>query len=68
MLTGARGAAAVDLGALAALAAAAGELLLSEALELLELNPVIASPAGAVAVDALARLGVYGRAALVFGS
>ena len=55
LLTGARGSAAVDLGAVAALAAACGELLLREGLALLELNPVIASPAGAVAVDALAR-------------
>ena len=54
MLAGARGGPAVDIAALAALAAAAGELLLSEGLELLELNPVIATPAGAVAVDALA--------------
>ena len=55
LLTGARGGEAVDLRALAALAAAAGELLLRERLELLELNPVIATPAGAIAVDALAR-------------
>jgi len=56
VLTGARGGTAVDLPALVALAAAAGELLLSEPLELLELNPVIAMASGAVAVDALARL------------
>jgi hypothetical protein len=55
LLTGARGRAPVDLAALSALAAAAGELLLSEPLELLELNPVIASAHGAIAVDALAR-------------
>jgi acetyl-CoA synthetase len=55
LLDGARGHAAVDVDALAALAARAGELLLSEPLELLELNPVIANPEGAVAVDALAR-------------
>ena len=55
VLTGARGGAAVDLAALAALAAAAGELLLAERLELLELNPVIATPDGPVAVDAVAR-------------
>jgi len=54
-LDGARGGAAVDLAALAALAAGAGELLLAERLTLLELNPVIAGPAGAVAVDAVAR-------------
>ena len=46
LLTGARGGAAVDLPALAAFVAAAGELLLAEGLELLELNPVIATPAG----------------------
>ena len=55
LLTGARGTAPVDLAALAALAAAAGDLLLAEGLALLELNPVIAGPGGAVAVDALAR-------------
>ena len=32
-----------------------GELLLEESLELIELNPVLAGPAGAVAVDAAAR-------------
>jgi hypothetical protein len=32
-----------------------GELLHEESLELLELNPVLAGPAGAVAVDATAR-------------
>jgi acyl-CoA synthetase (NDP forming) len=55
LLTGARGGTPVDLAALARLAAGAGELLLSEPLDLLELNPVIASPQRAVAVDALAR-------------
>ncbi len=55
VLTGGRGGAAVDLAAVCALAAAAGDLLLDERLELLELNPVIASPSGAVAVDAVAR-------------
>ena len=55
LLTGARGRPPVDLGALARLAAAAGDLLLAEGLVLLELNPVIAGPEGAVAVDAVAR-------------
>ena len=32
-----------------------GELLLDESLELVELNPVLAGPGGAVAVDATAR-------------
>jgi len=54
-LTGARGGSPVDLTALAELAAAAGDVLLAERLTLLELNPVIAGPAGAVAVDAVAR-------------
>jgi acetyl-CoA synthetase len=55
LLTGARGAAAADIGAIAALASACGDLALREGLTLLELNPVIASPAGVVAVDAVAR-------------
>jgi acyl-CoA synthetase (NDP forming) len=55
LLTGARGGAAVDLPALAALATAAGDLALAQELTLLELNPVIASAGGAVAVDAVAR-------------
>ena len=53
-LLGDRGRDAVHLYALAALAAAAGWALIDQGLELLELNPVIAGPAGAVAVDALA--------------
>jgi acetyl-CoA synthetase len=52
ILTGARGSAGVDLPALAALAARCSEI---EGLALLELNPVIASPSGAVAVDAVAQ-------------
>ena len=55
LLTGARGALPVDLPALAALAARAGDVLLDEGLTLLELNPVIARPDAAVAVDAVAR-------------
>jgi acetate---CoA ligase (ADP-forming) len=55
LLTDTRGTASVDVDSLAALAAGAGELLLTEPLELLELNPVIATAAGAVAVDAVAR-------------
>ena len=55
LLTGARGALPVDLPALAALAARAGDVLLDERLTLLELNPVIARPDAAVAVDAVAR-------------
>ena len=56
VLLGARGRAAVDLGALVAVALAAGRALLKLDLELVELNPVIAGPAGAVAVDAVVRL------------
>jgi hypothetical protein len=55
LLTGGRGTPAVALPQLAELAAAAGRLLLDAGLGLLELNPVIATPHGAVAVDAVAR-------------
>lgn len=57
LLTGARGSEAADIGAVAELAARAGELLLSEGLELLELNPVFVARAGAgaIVVDAVAR-------------
>ncbi len=55
LLTGGRGAAAVDLDALADLAAAAGRALLQARLSVVELNPVIATPQGAVAVDAVVR-------------
>jgi acyl-CoA synthetase (NDP forming) len=55
LLTGARGGEPVDLGALARLASACGELLIDEGLGLLELNPVIARPDGAAAADALIR-------------
>jgi acetate---CoA ligase (ADP-forming) len=48
---------AVDVTGAAELAARAGALLLEEGLELIELNPVIVSPRGAVAVDALVRTG-----------
>jgi len=57
VLSGGRGSAAVDLAALAALAARAGELALDRDLSLLELNPVAANADGAVALDALARAG-----------
>jgi predicted CoA-binding protein len=60
LLSGARGGGAVDLAALAELAARAGELLLAEELTLLELNPVIASAEGAVAIDAVAQTLVNG--------
>ncbi|MCX6463187.1 MAG: acetate--CoA ligase family protein [Pseudonocardiales bacterium] len=52
VLTGARGAEPVDLDALADVVVAAGDLLLAadDVVEL-DLNPVLAGPAGAVAVD-----------------
>ncbi len=55
LLDGRRGREAVDSSAVARLAQRAGELLLEAALAEIELNPVIASAAGAVAVDALVR-------------
>ncbi len=55
LLTGARGSEPVDLAAVAAAAAAIGAAALAEDLVLLEVNPLIAGPAGCVAVDALAR-------------
>jgi acetate---CoA ligase (ADP-forming) len=55
LLVGARGGAAVDVGAVARLAARLGEVLLEESLGLVELNPVIASASGVVAVDASVR-------------
>jgi len=53
LLTGGRGRTPLDVDAAARLAVAAGELLLDAGLALLELNPVIVHPEGAVAVDAL---------------
>jgi len=55
LFAGSRGAAPIDLDALAALAVAAGRALLAERLTLVELNPVIVSASGAVAVDAVVR-------------
>jgi acetyl-CoA synthetase len=55
LLTGGRGSAPVDLSAVARMAQRVGQLLREESLELLELNPVLAGPHGAVAVDATAR-------------
>ena len=56
LLTGLRGGPGVDLAAAAQVAARTGELLLEAGLAEVELNPVIVSAAGAVAVDALVRL------------
>jgi acetyl-CoA synthetase len=54
LLTGARGGAPLDLAAAARLGAQVGDLLLSEGLALIELNPVLVHEQGALAVDALA--------------
>jgi acetyl-CoA synthetase len=55
LLTGARGRAGVDLDAVGRLAAAVARAALDHDLALVELNPVIARPDGAVAVDAIVR-------------
>jgi acetate---CoA ligase (ADP-forming) len=57
LLTGRRNGMALDVRGAAQLAARVGALLLEQRLELIELNPVIVSPRGAVAVDALVRTG-----------
>jgi len=54
LLTGGRGLEPVAIDAAAALASRAGELLLSEGLALLELNPVSVTRDAAVALDAVA--------------
>lgn len=55
LLTGGRGRTGLDVAALATLAARVGDLLLSEGLDLIELNPVVVHTRGCVALDALAR-------------
>jgi acyl-CoA synthetase (NDP forming) len=55
LLTGGRGRPAVDLGAAARFGSRLGELALEHGLDLLEVNPALASPRGCVALDALAR-------------
>jgi hypothetical protein len=57
LLSGGRNGAALDVSGAAELAARVGALLLEQGLELIELNPVIVSSRGAVAVDALVRTG-----------
>jgi acetate---CoA ligase (ADP-forming) len=52
LLLGARGGPSVDVAAAARLAARVGEILLEASLQVVELNPVIVSERGAVAVDA----------------
>ena len=54
-LRGDRGGTHADIDAVAALAARVGGMLLESALDLIELNPVIAHERGCVAVDAVAR-------------
>ncbi len=53
LLFGGRGQRPIDVGAVCRLAQRAGELLHEAGLELVELNPVLASDHGAVAVDAV---------------
>jgi acyl-CoA synthetase (NDP forming) len=55
LLTGARGRPAVDLAAAARFGSRLGELALEQDLDLLEVNPALASPRGCVALDAVAR-------------
>lgn len=55
LLTGARGRPAVDLAAAARFGSRLGELALEHGLDLLEVNPALASPRGCVALDAVAR-------------
>ncbi len=54
LLTGARGGPAVDLAAAARFGSRLGELALDHGLDLLEVNPALASPHGCVALDAVA--------------
>ena len=55
LLAGGRGGAARHLDAAAALAVAATEAFQHEQLSLVELNPVIVTASGALAVDAVVR-------------
>jgi succinyl-CoA synthetase beta subunit len=55
LLCGGRGRPELDVAAAAQIAAAAGEALLTRALELVELNPVLVGRHGALALDAVAR-------------
>jgi acetate---CoA ligase (ADP-forming) len=54
-LEGGRGRDAVDVNAVAELAAGVGTLLLESGLDLIELNPVAVHPEGCTALDAVAR-------------
>jgi acetyltransferase len=55
LLAGARGVTPVHIEALCTLASAVSRVLLDERLSLVELNPVLVSATGAVAVDAVVR-------------
>jgi succinyl-CoA synthetase beta subunit len=55
LLLGARGGSAVDLDAVASLAVRVGELVAADQASVVECNPVLAGPDGAVAVDAAVR-------------
>jgi acetyl-CoA synthetase len=55
LLTGGRGGPAIDLAAAARFGSRLGELALEHGLDLLEVNPALASPQGCVALDAVAR-------------
>ena len=59
LLTGGRGRPPLDVGAVARLAASAGDVLLDAGLELLELNPVVVYDDGASVLDALARTSAW---------
>jgi acyl-CoA synthetase (NDP forming) len=61
LLTGGRGRSAVDLGAAARFGSRLGELALEHDLDLLEVNPALASPHGCVALDAVARRAFVAR-------
>jgi acetate---CoA ligase (ADP-forming) len=54
LLTGARGGPAVDLAAAARFGSRLGELALEHALDLLEVNPALATPTSCIALDAVA--------------
>jgi acyl-CoA synthetase (NDP forming) len=55
VLLGTRGGVGVDLGRVARLAQRLGQILLDGGFSIIECNPVIAGPSGAVAVDAAVR-------------
>jgi acetyl-CoA synthetase len=63
LLSGGRGRSPVDVAAVARIAERVGGLLLERSLALIELNPVLASEAGAVVVDATMRFPRHEEAA-----